>query len=45
MSKKPTGGRGRSAITGRFVSESYVRTHPRTTVTESRKPTPPPKKK
>jgi hypothetical protein len=29
-----SGGRGRSAITGRFVKPSTVRSHPKTTVTE-----------
>lgn len=43
--KIPTG-HGRSAITGRFVTESYVKRHPSTTVMEHRKlPVCPPKKK
>jgi len=41
MSKKP-GGHVLSAITGRFVSESYVKRHPATTVMEHRKPPKPP---
>lgn len=28
-------GRGRSAITGKYVKHSYVKAHPKTTVTES----------
>ena len=34
--KKPPPKRGRSAITGRFVKDSTVKRHPRTTVEESR---------
>lgn len=30
-------GRGRSAITGRFVKQSTVKRHPKTTVSESAK--------
>jgi len=36
MSKKGTGKTGRSAITGRFVKQSTVKSHPKTTVNESR---------
>lgn len=32
-----SGGRGRSAITGRFVKQSTVKRHPGTTVNESNK--------
>lgn len=32
-----SGKQGRSAITGRFVKQSTVRSHPKTTVNESRK--------
>jgi len=31
------GGRGRSAITGKFVTSATVKRHPKTTVTESTK--------
>ncbi|WP_202532511.1 hypothetical protein [Streptomyces sp. SID3212] len=31
------GGRGRSAITGKFVKQATVKRHPKTTVTESTK--------
>ncbi|MFF8868015.1 hypothetical protein ACF08B_38940 [Streptomyces sp. NPDC015139] len=38
MPKKATGGnRGRSAITGRFVKQTTVKRHPKTTVNESAK--------
>lgn len=39
MAGKKSGSRGkqgRSAITGRFVKQSTVRSHPKTTVNESR---------
>lgn len=36
-SSSSSGGRGRSAITGRFVKKSTVQRHPDTTVTESTK--------
>jgi hypothetical protein len=42
---KPASGRGRSAITGRFVKPETVRRHPRTTVTEQPKPQKPKPKK
>jgi len=32
-----SGGRGRSAITGRFVKQSTVKKNPRTTINESTK--------
>ncbi len=35
--KQSGGGRGRSAITGRFVKQSTVKSHPKTTVNESTK--------
>lgn len=36
MSKKTAGGkRGRSAITGRFVKQSTVKSKPKTTINES----------
>lgn len=36
----------RSAVTGKFVTERYAQTHPKTTVTERVKtPSPPPKRK
>ncbi|MEU3603664.1 hypothetical protein ABZ714_33905 [Streptomyces sp. NPDC006798] len=31
----PSGNRGRSAITGRFVKQSTVKRHPKTTVNET----------
>lgn len=37
MASKSSGGRGRSAITGRFVKQSTVKKNPRTTVNESTK--------
>ena len=33
----PSGGRGRSAITGKFVKQSTVKRHPKTTVNETPK--------
>ncbi|MDI5973984.1 hypothetical protein POF50_032360 [Streptomyces sp. SL13] len=41
MPKKTSSGngRGRSAITGKFVKQSTVKRHPKTTVTESTKKT------
>lgn len=44
MSKNDTQNH-RSAITGRFVSEHYAKTHPRTTVTERSPVARPPAKK
>ena len=38
-----SGGNNRSAVTGRYVSESYAKTHKSTTVTE-RRPAPAPKR-
>lgn len=35
MVKKSSGKRGRSAVTGRFVTKSNVKKNPRTTVTET----------
>ncbi len=35
--KASSGSRGRSAITGRFVKQSTVKSHPKTTVNESTK--------
>lgn len=35
--KGPTGKTGRSAVTGRFVKQSTVRSHPKTTVNETTK--------
>ena len=37
MAKKPTG-KGRSAITGRYVKPGYAKAHPKTTVVEHDKP-------
>lgn len=37
MSSKGSGKTGRSAITGRFVRQSTVKSHPKTTVNESKK--------
>lgn len=34
---KPSGGSFRSAISGRYVSPRYGKTHPKTTVKESKK--------
>jgi hypothetical protein len=34
---KPSGGSYRSAITGRYVSPQYGKTHPKTTVQEKKK--------
>jgi hypothetical protein len=36
-SKSSSGGRGRSAISGRFVKQSTVKKNPKTTVNESTK--------
>jgi hypothetical protein len=35
--KSSSGSRGRSAITGRFVKQSTVKSHPKTTINESSK--------
>lgn len=35
----------RSSVTGRFVTERYAQTHPRTTEKEHNRPPPPPTKK
>lgn len=37
MPKRPSSKAGRSAITGRFVKQSTVKRHPKTTINESRK--------
>ena len=37
MAKKSSGGKARSAITGRYVSKSTAARHPRTTVVERKK--------
>lgn len=37
MASKKSGSRDRSAITGRFVKQSTVKGHPKTTVNESTK--------
>ena len=40
MAKKPTssGGKARSAVTGKYVKPNYAKTHPNTTVVEHDKP-------
>lgn len=36
MSKEKSGGKSRSAITGRYVTAEYAKSHPKTTVTEKK---------
>ena len=36
MAKGKPSGKSRSAITGRYVSGAYAKSHPKTTVTESK---------
>lgn len=49
MAKSNGGGKNhnqpQSAITGRFVTQTYANRHPNTTFTEKPKPKPSPKKK
>lgn len=42
MTDKKTVEHNRSAVSGRFVTEHYAKTHPRTTVTEHRPAPKPP---
>lgn len=38
MAKSSSGGKSRSAITGKYVKKSYAKSHPKTTVNERDKP-------
>ena len=36
MAKKGSKGNSRSAVTGRYVTDKFAKTHPKTTVTEKK---------